>query len=82
MNDRPEPLAPEVYARVFENHAEGAQILEDLIRRFHRPAVTAGGIDAILATYHREGARAVVDFIVNRINQAHGVPIDEPLDEA
>lgn len=76
------PLPPEVYARVFENHAEGVQILEDLIKRFHRPAVTEGGIDAVLKTYHREGARAVVDFIINRVNQAHGVQTDETLDEA
>lgn len=77
-----EPLPPEVYARVFENHAEGVLILEDLVRRFHRPAVTEGGIDAVLKTYHREGARAVVDFIINRVNQARGVPTDETLDEA
>ena len=77
---RPEPLAPEVYARVFENHAEGVQVLEDLVRRFHRPAVVEGGIDAVLKTYHREGARAVVDFIINRVNQAHGVTTDETLD--
>jgi len=77
-----EPLAPEVYARVFENHAEGVQVLEDLVRRFHRPAVTEGGIDAVLKTYHREGARAVVDFIINRVNQARGVDVNETLDEA
>lgn len=66
-------LQPEVYARVFENHAEGAQILEELVRRFARPAKLDGGIDAILATYHRDGARSVVEFIASRINQSHGV---------
>lgn len=78
---QPGPLPPEVYARVFENHAEGVQVLEDLVRRFHRPAVTEGGIDAVLKTYHREGSRAVVDFIINRVNQARGVT-NETLDEA
>lgn len=77
-----EPLPAEVYARVFENHAEGVQVLEDLVRRFHRPAVTEGGIDAVLKTYHREGARAVVDFIINRVNQARGVDVNETLDES
>jgi hypothetical protein len=71
------PLPPEVYARVFENMPEGVQILEDLVRRFHRPAKLEGGIDAIIQTYHREGQRAVVDFIINRCNQANGVPTDE-----
>lgn len=52
-----EPLPPEAYARVFENHAEGAQILEELTARFCRPAKVTGGIDAILQTYHRDGAR-------------------------
>jgi hypothetical protein len=70
-------LPPEVYARVFENHAEGAQILEELIRRFARPAKLEGGIDAVLATYHRDGARSVVEFIAARINQAHGVETHE-----
>lgn len=65
-------LDPAVYARVFEGHAEGAQILEELALRFARPAKRTGGIDAVLETYHRDGARSVVEFIVNRINQANG----------
>lgn len=75
MSD-PVIITPEMYARVFENHHEGRMILEDLTRRFARPAVTAGGIDAILQTYDRNGARRVVEFIVGRINQAHGVDND------
>lgn len=70
---KPEALPAEVYARVFENHAEGRQILEELTRRFARPAVTAGGIDAILQTYQRDGSRKVIEFIVARINQAAGI---------
>ena len=48
-------------------------ILEDLVRRFSRPTVTKGGIDAVLETYHRAGQRSVVDWIVAQINRAHGV---------
>lgn len=70
-------LPPEVYARVFENHAEGRQILEELTRRFARPAVTAGGIDAVLQTYQRDGSRRVIEFIVARINQAAGLDISD-----
>lgn len=74
-------VTPEMYARVFENHAEGALILEDLVRIFHRPAKLTGGIDAILNTYHREGSRAVVDYIVTQCNRANGVDTDERSDE-
>lgn len=70
----PQPLDPAVYARVFEGHREGALILEELVQRFSRPAKLTGGIDAVLATYHNDGARSVVEFIVARINQANGVP--------
>lgn len=68
-----EPLKPPIYKAVFEDDKRGAAILEELIQRFSRPAVTTGRIDAVLKTYHREGARSVVDFIVARINQANGV---------
>lgn len=71
------PLPPEAYARVFENHAEGRLILEELTARFARPAVTSGGIDAILQTYQRDGARRVIEFIVGRINQAAGLDAPE-----
>lgn len=77
MTDPRTRVTPEMYARVFEGHAEGVLLLEDLVRRFHRPAVLQGGIDAVLSTYHREGARSVVDFIVNQCNKANGVPADE-----
>ena len=53
---------------------ESAAILEDLTRRFARPAVTTGGLDAVLQTYHRDGARRVIEFIVAQINRANGVP--------
>lgn len=66
-------MKPPIYKAVFEDDKRGAAILEELIQRFSRPAVTTGGIDAVLKTYHREGARSVVDFIVARINQANGV---------
>lgn len=66
-------IQPDLYAQVFEGDTRGAAILEELVQRFSRPAVTTGGIDAVLKTYHREGARSVVEFIVARINQANGV---------
>lgn len=76
----PEPIDPRVYARLFEEDREGAAVLEELMRRFAKPAVIKGGIDAVLQTYHNDGARSVLEFIVARVNQAHGVPVahDDP----
>ena len=63
-----------VYKEIFEDDRRGAAILEDLTMRFARPAVTTGGIDAVLQTYHRDGMRRVVEHIVAQINRANGVP--------
>ncbi|WP_028354775.1 hypothetical protein [Bordetella petrii] len=65
---------PQLYKQIFEDDRRGAAILDELMDRFARPAVTTGGIDAILQTYHRDGMRRVVEFIVSQINRANGVP--------
>lgn len=72
MNDT--SPTPQDYALIFEDHKVGAAILEDLTRRFARPAVVTGGIDAVLQTYQRDGMRRVIEHIVSQINRAHGVP--------
>lgn len=69
-----------MFKRVFEEHHEGAMVLENLIQRFARNAVTTGGIDAILKTYMQAGHRDVLDHIVLRINRANGVQ-DQPEEE-
>lgn len=66
-------LPAEVYARVFENHAEGAQILDELIKRFGRNPYVRGGLEAQRQTDFNAGQSEVVQFILRRINQAHGV---------
>jgi len=68
---------PQDYAAIFEDDRRGSAILEDLVSRFARPAVTTGGIDAVLKTYQRDGMRQVTDFIVNQINRAHGVDVNQ-----
>ena len=70
----------QMFKRVFEQHAEGAIVLEVLINRFARNAVTVGGIDAILKTYQQSGHREVLDHIMLRINRANGVQ-DQPEEE-
>lgn len=66
-------VTPEMFREVFEEHPTGRLILEHLIVRFTRPAVTEGGIDAVLKTYLRQGTRMPLDYIVGQINRAHGV---------
>jgi hypothetical protein len=70
---RPVPVTPDLYREIFEVDKRGAAILEALIERFSQPAVTDGGIDAVLKTYERMGSNRVVQFIVGQINRANGV---------
>lgn len=67
---------PQTYRRIFEDNADGVLILEDLIKRFSQPQVSAGGIDAVLKTYERGGMRKVLDYILGQINRANGVQDD------
>jgi len=74
---RPGPLDPAAYARLFEGAPDGPAVLAELERIFVSGAKLDGGIDAVLTTYHRMGARSVVEFIVRKINMANGVPADD-----
>lgn len=67
-------VTPAMFKEVFEDSRAGQLVLEKLIQVFTQPAVTDGGIDAVLKTYQRMGQRRVLDHIINQINQAHGVP--------
>ena len=69
------------YARVFEGHHEGALILEDLTRRFGGALFVKGGEEGRRETDYRLGRRAVLDFIVAKVNQAHDVPPADGDDE-
>lgn len=74
MRGTPSPeVTPEMFKELFEDHPTGRIVLESLIVKFTRPAVTDGGIDAVLKTYLRQGARMPLDHIVSQINRAHGV---------
>jgi uncharacterized protein (DUF1330 family) len=63
-----------MYARVFENHHEGVMILDDLTTRFGGGLFVKGGEEGRRETDWRLGRRAVLDFILGQINQAHAVP--------
>lgn len=73
MADDPRP-DPATYARVFEGHHEGQQILDDLIARFGGALFVKGGEEGRRETDFRLGRRAVLDFILGQINQANAVP--------
>lgn len=63
---------PEMYARVFEGHAEGVIILEDLVRRFYDVrSFTPGGVEGARATDFKEGRRAVVQHILVQLGQVN-----------
>lgn len=78
MSQQHDEPTPEMYLRVFEDNPAGAAILQHLISRFSRPAVTKGGIDAVLQTYYNNGASQVLTFITMKIEQANGVQHDDP----
>lgn len=77
----PPAVTAQTYRDVFESHPAGVLVLEDLIRRFSKPATTNGGIDAVLKTYLHMGEHNVVQHIVKQINRAHGVPDPQGEDE-
>lgn len=70
-----------MYHRLFEGDPVGRAILEDLTRRYAKPPVYEGGIDGIRKSDYRAGARAVIEFIVRRINQAIGAEPEATDDE-
>lgn len=71
----------QMFKRVFEEHHEGRIVLDALVSRFARNAVTVGGIDAILKTYMQAGNREVLDHILLRTNRANGVQEPEEDDQ-
>lgn len=66
----------EMYSRVFEN-GEGAIILDDLTVKFGGNLFVRGGEEGRRQTDFNLGRRQILDFIYNKINQAHGLPINE-----
>ena len=65
-----------MYGRVFEDHHEGRLIFEDLVKRFGRDPFVKGGIEGERETLRNLGSRRVVDLIIAKINQSHGVTDD------
>jgi hypothetical protein len=81
-NDDREKATPEMYSRVFEGHHEGAQILEDLTRRFGGALFVnkTDGSDGRRQTDFNLGRRSVLDFIIGQVNHANNVDPPEETD--
>lgn len=75
------PLDPAMYSRVFEGHHEGKQVLDELVSVFGGKLFVRGGEDGRRQTDYNLGARSVLDFICNKINQANGVEDDGTSDD-
>lgn len=78
MTDRPADAA--MYARVFEGHAEGALVLEDLTLRFGGALFVKGGEEGRRQTDFNLGRRSLLDFILGQINRANGAPESDDTD--
>jgi hypothetical protein len=81
LPDPKKPLQPEDYARVFEGDPVGARILEDLVERYGGNPYKPGGLEAQRQTDFNAGKLEVVNFLLRKINQAHGADDDEPSSE-
>lgn len=58
------------YHRVFVGHAEGAQVLEDLVARFHdRTVYVPGGVDGQRETERRAAQKQVIEYILRQVAQ-------------
>lgn len=61
------------YATLFEDMPAGPAILDQLVAAFGRNPYVKGGHEADRETAFNAGKLEVVNFILNRINRAHGV---------
>ena len=74
MPEKAKPLAAiEDYVATFQGFKPGANVLEDLVARFHdRHVYKAGGIEAQRETERRAAQKEVIEFILARIGQQIG----------
>lgn len=66
-------VSPADYKRIFEEMPGGAEVLDEITRRFGREAYVKGGTEGDRETCYRAGQRSVLDFILMQINRADGV---------
>ncbi|MEQ6971032.1 hypothetical protein [Pectobacterium polaris] len=69
-------VRPEDYKRIFEETPGGAEVLDELTRRFGGAVFVKGGPEGDRQTCFNAGRRDVLDFILRRLNEADGVSDD------
>jgi hypothetical protein len=68
-----------LYRDLFETDRRGQSILADLARRFVRPPPRGFDAAALNETFARAHQRAVIDYILSRIDRANGADdVQEP----
>lgn len=70
-----------MYARVFEDNREGQTVLADLVTRFGGSLFVRGGEEGRRQTDYNLGRRAMLDFILGRVNQASDPQADPEQEE-
>lgn len=69
-------VSPLDYKRLFEETAGGAEVLDELTRRFGGSIFVKGGPEGDRQTWFKAGQRDVLDFILRQLNLADGVNDD------
>lgn len=67
-----------LYRDIFETDRRGVALLEDLANRFAKGPARGFDQAAMHETFARSHQRAVLDYIVTRINRANGVADSPP----
>ena len=67
----------QAFNRCFEQNADGKLVLEKLTAIFSRNSYVRGGQEAERETLVRLGENNVIHFIVNQINTANGVVVED-----
>lgn len=70
----------EKYAQIFEDDKRGAAIFDELVNKFGGEVYVPGGPEGARATDYRAGQLSVLNFILRKINQAHGVNQHETIE--
>lgn len=81
MDDRDQAALDALYRDIFETDKRGAVLFEDLCRHFAKGPARGFDQSAMNQTFARAHQRAVIDYILQRINRANGVNEGAPTDE-
>lgn len=73
-------LQAQKYSQIFEDDKRGAAIFDELVHKFGGEVYVPGGLEGARQTDYRAGQLSVLNFILRKINQAHGVNQNETIE--